>query len=115
MTKIRFRTIRYKDDGVEDIQESSDNEALKVDSAAKPKDSPDIIWTKRFGEDRKYKWSEVQVLSIELRDIFRVQFAHDPRLHIVAVSKQIARMFILSDSDLRMTGQQERGDNIESF
>lgn len=63
-------------------------EALKVESALKPKDSPDIIWTRRFGEDKKYKGSEVQVLSEHLSDFFRVEFAHDPRMHIVSVSKQ---------------------------
>jgi hypothetical protein len=85
---MRFRDIRYKDDGVEDIQEVSKQEALKAESSLKPKDSPDIIWTRRFGEDKKYKWSEVQVLSEDLSDFFRVEFAHDPRMHIVSVSEQ---------------------------
>ena len=92
---MQFRDIRYKDDGVKDIQEVSRNEASKFDPPLKPKDSPDIIWTRRFGEDKKYQWSEVQILSEDLCNFFRVEFAHDPRMHIVSVSKRRLRDIIV--------------------
>ncbi|KAJ4356773.1 uncharacterized protein N0V89_004809 [Didymosphaeria variabile] len=85
-TRIRFRNVRYNDDGVEETKDVSEDEILKVGHAEKRKEEDDIVWTSRFGENRKYKWAEVQILSVELRDIFRVLFAHDPRMHVVADS-----------------------------
>jgi hypothetical protein len=44
-------------------------------------DAPDLIWTRRFGQDKLYTYSEVEVVSKELQHLLRIEFAHDPRLH----------------------------------
>jgi hypothetical protein len=73
--------MKYNQEGVETPVAVSDKEATKIEDPVRPKDSVDLIWTRRFDLKGLYKSSEVQVVSKELLDLFRLEFAHDPRLH----------------------------------
>ncbi|KAF2729801.1 P-loop containing nucleoside triphosphate hydrolase protein [Polyplosphaeria fusca] len=39
------------------------------------------MWTRKFDPKNKYEYSEVQIVSPELHDLFRIELGHDPRLH----------------------------------
>jgi hypothetical protein len=72
---------------VEEPVDVSEKEAAKVDLLVGPKDSPDLVWIRRFDTNNKYDYSEVQIVSRELQDLFRIEFAFDPRLHFSSEKK----------------------------
>lgn len=73
--------MKYTKDGIEFFDVSA-TESTKVDQIAKSEDSDlTLVWTRRFGIDNKYRYSEVEIVSSELKDLFRVVLAHDSRLH----------------------------------
>jgi hypothetical protein len=82
--RIKFVNIRYNEEGVETSEDVSEQEAAKADQPTKPKDSVDFIWTRRFDSDNKYDFSEVKILSHELRELIRITLGHDPRLHFAS-------------------------------
>jgi hypothetical protein len=73
--------MKYNSEGIEEPVEMSGKESARIDQLAKPKDTHDLVWTRRFDQNNRYEYSEVQIISNELQDLFRVELAHDPRMH----------------------------------
>ncbi|KAF1994266.1 P-loop containing nucleoside triphosphate hydrolase protein [Amniculicola lignicola CBS 123094] len=87
-TNIRYRHVKYTDDGLENAQEVSEKEFSKVEQSGKAKAGDDLVWTRKFTKDNKYDYTEVQVVSTELQDLLRVVLSHDPRLHFSSDSSR---------------------------
>jgi hypothetical protein len=79
--------MKYNAEGVETPIEVSEKESAITDQLTVPKDSPELVWTRRFDQSNKYAYSEVQIASKELQEVFRIEFAGDPRLHFSSEKK----------------------------
>ncbi|KAF2681689.1 hypothetical protein K458DRAFT_391641 [Lentithecium fluviatile CBS 122367] len=86
-TRIRFEVLKYNDQGVLSLRYPSEEEALDALITPRSEDTPDLVWTRRYDFNNKYDNSEVQVLSPELRDLFRLKLGNDPRLHFARLNK----------------------------
>lgn len=80
-TRIRFRESRYNNEGVETMEDVSDNSPPMPEQPRKQNDLPDLIWLRAFDDKHKYTHSEVEVESFELRNLLHIELAHDPRFH----------------------------------
>lgn len=80
-TSIRYRQVKYTEDGLEDTRDISEKEFAKVEQSGKSKQGDDIVWTRHFNNENKYDRTEAQVVGTELQDLLKVMLSHDPRLH----------------------------------
>jgi hypothetical protein len=80
-TSIRYRQVKYTDDGLQDAKDITEKEFAKVEQSGKGKLGDDIVWTRHFNSDNKYAYTEAQIVGSELQDLLKAKLAHDPRLH----------------------------------
>lgn len=80
-TSIRYRQVKYTDDGLEDARDITEKEFAKVEQSGTGKPGDDIVWTRHFNSDNKYNYTEAQIVGTELQDLLKAKLAHDPRLH----------------------------------
>ena len=80
-TSIRYRQVKYTDDGLEDTRDITEKEFAKVEQSGKDKHGDDIVWTRHFNSDNKYNYTEAKIVGTELQDLLKAKLAHDPRLH----------------------------------
>lgn len=79
--KIRFRELKYNDEGVETVTDVSDKEPPQPKQPQKPKALSELTWLRAFNEQHKYNYSKVDIKSEELRALLQIELAHDPRFH----------------------------------
>jgi hypothetical protein len=79
-TSIRYRQVKYTDDGLQDAKDITEKEFAKVEQSGKGKLGDDIIWTRHLNSDNKYAYTEAQIVGTELQDLLKAKLAHDPRL-----------------------------------
>ncbi|PVH93368.1 P-loop containing nucleoside triphosphate hydrolase protein [Periconia macrospinosa] len=80
-TSIRYRQVKYTDDGLEDARDISEKEFAKVEQSGKAKEGDDIVWTRHFTNENKYDHTEALIVGTELQNLLKVKLSHDPRLH----------------------------------
>ncbi|CAI6341094.1 unnamed protein product [Periconia digitata] len=80
-TSIRYRQVKYTDDGLEDARDISEKEFAKVEQSGKAKEGDDIVWTRHFTNENKYDHTEALIVGSELQNLLKAKLSHDPRLH----------------------------------